>query len=85
MIGRGNRILCPEDIVIAICHPRSNSQIATTIPLMIFCKNHKQISLLPRSSPIHPSCFSRSITNFSPNPILSPTAHLPFFSLCLFA
>ena len=21
MIGRGNRVLCPEDIVIAICHP----------------------------------------------------------------
>jgi Trk K+ transport system NAD-binding subunit len=21
MIGRGSRVLCPEDIVIAICHP----------------------------------------------------------------
>jgi trk system potassium uptake protein TrkA len=27
MIGRGNRVLCPEDIVIAICHPTQIPQL----------------------------------------------------------
>ena len=29
MVGRGNRILCPDDIVIAICHPHQIPQLQT--------------------------------------------------------